>query len=162
MQRRLDPLPPSSTYALFAEDEHSHPLEDRETVSHKTLHFKPSPLSTTFFGTRNVDVIQLAIHDRVHAATNHRISRQSDEQLLILMRYIYVEYASNAAVNTDIGKEIAHLNTLVVQHAVPDIIANLAQYMTYLQNASRLPSPIPRGEQTSMRGTKTTSMFRSA
>ena len=157
-QQILRQLPASQPYGLFTEDLVMRPLEDRVTTSHKMLHIQPTTLSNTFFATANVDVIQLGLRDAVQRATRYTIDRQSDEQLVIVMRYIYIEHASHKEQNVDI--EVRRLNDLVVREALPNVISNLAQYLAYLRDASKLPEPLPRGQQTSVRGTKTASLFR--
>lgn len=74
------------------------------------------------------------------------------------MRYIFIEHASHSEQN--VTAEVRRLNDLVVRETLPNIVSNLAQYLAYLRDASKLPEPLPRGLQTSMRGTKTASLFR--
>lgn len=157
--QRLTGLPASQPYALVAESTIERPLVDVDTVAHRTMHRQETPLSRAFFGTQNIDVLQLAIRDAVRRATKHDIDRQSDDQLLAYMRYIFIEYSSNST-SQDVAAEIKALNDIVVKYTVPDIVANLLTYLAYLRDASRLPEPVPRGAATSVIGTRTTAMIR--
>lgn len=157
--QRLPSLPATQPYSLFAESSSHAPLVQREELAHRTLHRRETPLSRAFFSTQNLDVLQLAIHEAVKRATKHDIDRQSDDQLLVYMRFVFIDYASNST-STDIAAEVRALNDIVVRYVVPDIVANLAQYLAYLRDASRLPEPLPRGSATSARGTKSTAFFK--
>lgn len=113
-------------------------------------------LSTRFFGRANVDRLQSRLQTEILKRTGLRIDRQSDEQLLIVMRYVYVQSSRN----TGGEAEVRRLNDLVLREIVPQVGAGLAQYMAYLRDASRLPVPLARGQATSIKGNKTAELFR--
>lgn len=133
-------------------------VEPRTVAMLRSIREVPTPLNTAFFGTDNVDAIQRELLAVLKARLGVEISRQSDEQLLIVMRSVYARESSNK--NTDVAAEVYRLNGLVLAETVPIVGANLRQHLTYLRDASRLPEPIPRGLQTSVRGDKTVSLFR--
>ncbi len=113
-------------------------------------------LNTLFFGQANVDAIQAQLRDVIKKRLGYVIDRQPDDQLLIIMRYVYMNEARN-----DGGvKEIKRLNGLVLKEIAPMVASGVMQYLAYLRDASRLPTPIPRAQATSVKGTTTTEMFK--
>ena len=54
-------------------------------------------LSKLYFSSKNIDLVQEKIKNVVKTATENKISidRQSDDELLIVMRSIYLQYGSN-------------------------------------------------------------------
>jgi hypothetical protein len=133
-------------------------VEPRTVAMLRSIREVPTPLNTAFFGSQNVDAIQRELVAVLRARLGVEISRQSDEQLLIVMRSVYARESSNRT--TGVPAEVHRLNGLVLAETVPIVGANLRQHLTYLRDASRLPEPIPRGLQTSVRGDKTVSLFR--
>ena len=61
----------------------------------------------------------------------YTIGRQSDVELKIIMRSIYLQNSKNLA--TDVAGQIRELNRLVANEAVPSIIVNIEQYLGYKQ-----------------------------
>lgn len=114
-----------------------------------------SILSRSFFSDRNIDIIQNNIRYTVYKESNkkHIIGRQSDIQLQIVMRSIYLQYSKN--LNTDIREQIMELNSMVVNYCVPKILSEIQQYIGYKQDISKLPDPIDRSLNLSVKGTKT-------
>lgn len=121
-----------------------------------STHLQRTPLSDAFFAGANVERLQAALREEVRARTGYAIDRQSDEQLLIVMRYVFVQSARHQGGDA----EVRRLNGLVLREVVPQVGAGLAQYLAYLRDASTLPAPIPRGQATSVKGTKPNQLFR--
>lgn len=111
-------------------------------------------LTKLFFSPENINVLQDGIRYRVYMESNQRytIGRQSDQELKIIMRSIYLQYAKNQS--TDCVGQTRELNGRVLDAAVPDILSNLYQYETYRRDASTLPMPMERAPMTSSKGTK--------
>lgn len=95
-----------------------------------------SNLSNAFFSKENVDLIQNYIIERVRIESNNEfnIGRQSDLQLQIIMRSIYLSNAKN--LNTNIEEQVAILNNYVVDECVKEIIPNIKQYLGYRKDIS--------------------------
>lgn len=129
--------------------------ESRNVSMVRSTHLQPNALSASFFGNANLDALQRRIQQEIRKRTGYVIDRQSDEQLLIVMRYVYMQSARN----TGGAAEVRRLNELVLREVVPQVGAGLAQYLGYLRDASTLPTPIARGQATSIKGTKTTQLF---
>lgn len=136
----------------------SAPLEDGLTSVLRSLNRPRTPLSEAFFRVENIDVIQNRLRATLQRQTGYAIDRQSDTHLTIIMRKVFAEHASN--VSQELGAEVRRLNDLVLGIAVPMVASGVAAYLTYLKDASRLPEPLPRGVQTSVKGTRQLELFR--
>uniref|UniRef100_A0A6C0KU12 Minor capsid protein P8 central region domain-containing protein n=1 Tax=viral metagenome TaxID=1070528 RepID=A0A6C0KU12_9ZZZZ len=112
-------------------------------------------LTEIFFSTQNINALQEAIRYRVYIESNRKytIGRQSDQELKIIMRSIYLQYSQN--LDTDCIGQTRALNQRVLDSAVPEVLSNLYQYETYRKDASTLPMPLDRAPLLSTRGTKT-------
>lgn len=100
-------------------------------------------LSNTFFSTGNVENIQLMIRYYFHKEKGQVISDQSNNELLTIMRAIFLKY-SNAAANTndEILFEVRELNNLVVEYSLKQIYINFDNYNRYINDLEKLPLPI--------------------
>ena len=84
--------------------------------------------------------------------TNQVVDKQDFNELLIVMRSIYLEYSShppiiNEKMPNDIKKkvlsmytdEILRLNNIVIDYVYPNVLSQVQAYITYLRDASSLP-----------------------
>lgn len=104
----------------------------------RSLGQPPTPLNTAFFARDNVDLLQRAIQSRIAETMGIDIERQSDWQLLLIMRRTYMETANNWP--EDVTTEVSRLNTMVLQDSTVAVSQNVAAFMTY---QSKLPMPVP-------------------
>ena len=111
-------------------------------------------LSDLFFSSENVEALQQGIRYRIYVETNGQfvIGRQSDQELKIIMRSIYYQYARNDG--SDCVAQSRELNAKVLDWAVPDVLSNIMQYQTYKKDASTLPTPLDHPPLMSIKGTK--------
>ena len=109
-------------------------------------------LNSLFFSDVNVQALQQGIRYTVYTKTQRTIDKQSERELRVIMRSIYLQYGRNMPSN--IVSQVKELNKRVLDYVVPKIIVELNQYRTYLQDASALPIPMDRGQNTSTTGTK--------
>jgi len=112
-------------------------------------------LSITFFSKENIDIIQKNIIYDVYLKSNgkYKIQRQSDQELIIIMRSYYYQYAKNSEIN--IKEQIRELNKMVSDWSVNEIIKNIQQHDGYKESVSTLPMPLDRSQLTTQKGTKT-------
>lgn len=103
-------------------------------------------LEEVFFSEKNIDLLNKKIILGIFKMTNgeYNIKLQTNENLLIVMRYIFIEYAKHLP--TDIKTQIKELNCAVINEVIPQLITNITQHTTYLKDISSplvpLPSPI--------------------
>jgi hypothetical protein len=114
-----------------------------------------STLSQVFFSKQNIDLIQNQIRYNVWIKSNkkHIIGRQSDTELEIVMRSIYLQYSKNLQYN--IKEQIEELNSMILKYCIPNILSEVEQYLSYKQNVSSLPQPMERPQSLSSAGSKT-------
>lgn len=134
------------------------PLEAKVNTMLRGIREDPNPLNMAFFGTSNIDALQGRIVSVIKQKTGMTIGRQSDDELLVVMRNVYM--SAGALRSGNVSREVSRLNEQVLRIAVPNVGAGLAAYLGYVRDASRLPEPLPRGEQTSIKGEKTAALFR--
>jgi hypothetical protein len=112
-------------------------------------------LSRTFFSPENTKIIQNAIRKNVYDRSGDKqwvIDEQSADELQIVMRSLYLQYAKN--LEFDIPGQINELNRLVIEWCVPRIMSEVQMYQYYLKDISTLPTPMPQPMSVSSAGTK--------
>ena len=114
-----------------------------------------SLLSQAFFSKNNIDLLQNQIRYNVWLQSNkqHIIGRQSETELEIIMRSIYLQYSKNLPYN--IKEQIKELNSMILDYCIPNILSEVEQYLSYKVNVSTLPTPIAIPKSLSSAGTKT-------
>jgi hypothetical protein len=110
-------------------------------------------LSESYFSKENVDYVQDEIIKRVYKQTGHVISRQSDMNLQIIMRSIYLQYGKNLP--CQIKEQVLELDEEVIKEALKIIIPNIEQTIGYRKDISELPRTMNRPINVSSAGTKT-------
>jgi hypothetical protein len=114
----------------------------------------PNPISDLYFSSNNVNVLQDGIRYKVWKETQQRytIGRQNDNELRIVMRSIYFQYAKHQP--KDIVGQVRELNAKVLEWVVPEIVSNLRQHERYRVDASQLPMPLEHPTMMTQKGTK--------
>jgi len=89
-------------------------------------------LETIFFSDENIDLINKQLILAVYNNSNKQIliQKQSNDSLIIIMRYIFIEYARHMPY--DIMNQIKELNCKVINEILPNIITNVTQKIEYL------------------------------
>ena len=102
-----------------------------------------------------MDIIQNNIRYKVYINTEkkHIIDKQSDIELEIVMRSIYLQHSPNLP--NQILEQINYLNELVCNWCSEKIIPELYQYIGYLKEIEYMPVPIEHPINISSKGTKT-------
>lgn len=91
-------------------------------------------LSEHYFSKCNLDHVQQLLILNVANITNsqYKIGRQSDRELLLVMRHIYLHEASNK--NDNIVSEVNRLNNIVINKIMPKLLSNIEQHVTYIND----------------------------
>jgi hypothetical protein len=112
-------------------------------------------VSELFFSKENKDIIQQGIINSVYNMSEgeYKIGRQSEQELIIVMRSMYFQHSKN--LNFNIKEQVKELNTLVIRWCVDEIIKNIRQYIGYKKSISTLPLPMEHSLLPSQKGTKT-------
>ncbi len=114
-----------------------------------------SKLNQLYFSKKNLDLIQDMIRYRVYIKSNQKyiISRQSNVEVQIVMRSIYLQQSTNLP--TNIKEQITYLNNLVADWCVEKIIPEVEQHVGYIRDISYYPMPIDLPKNMSQKGSRT-------
>jgi hypothetical protein len=114
-----------------------------------------SQLNQLFFSKKNMDNIQNMIRYNVYLKSENKfiIDRQSDIELEIIMRAIYLQYSPNLP--NQITEQIRYLNKLVCDWCVEQIIPEVQQYIGYMKEIEYMPVPIDLPLNLSSKGSRT-------
>lgn len=117
--------------------------------------FTRNSVSDLFFSCNNIDVLHDGIRYKIYQLTNgrHTIGRQSDQDLKIVMRSIYLQYSKNLP--TDVIGQVKQLNAKVLDWCVNEVLSNVKQYDRYVIDASTLPLPLERSPIMTAKGSRT-------
>lgn len=121
--------------AYFTENKDSELLRDqyiKNTI--KQTEEEISDLAKYFFSDANIDLINKQLVLKVYKISDkkYHIPFQEKDKLLIVMRYVWIQYSKN--LNFKIREQIKELNCNVVSEIIPDIITNIQQYFGYLED----------------------------
>lgn len=124
-------------------------------------------LTFLFFSKKNIDNIQDILKFVVHRETSYIIDNQSVNELLIIMRALFLEYSLHPKLITEemsekersellkkYTAEVARLNMIVINQVVPKIISQIQQYVDYLRDASEQPYYMDKPKNDSVKGQK--------
>jgi hypothetical protein len=102
-------------------------------------------LEKTFFSKENINLINKQLILSVYNSTNKQflICAQKEANLLIVMRYVFIEYSRNLPY--DINNQIKNLNYQVVSEILPTVVSNIDQKIGYLKDIETQPigPPLP-------------------
>jgi glutathionyl-hydroquinone reductase len=103
-----------------------------------------SILSKTYFSEDNIYSIQQQIRYKIFLMSNekHTIPNQDSEQLTIVMRSIFLQFALNKP--DDILNQVLTLNQMVIDYCANQIWVEIKQYIGYLRDIDQGMVPIDR------------------
>jgi hypothetical protein len=123
--------------------------------------WEQTPLSTAYFSEKNVRAIQNSIKAAIYSrsgANKWVIDDQSMDELQIIMRAMFLQYARNQP--TNIEEQVAELNSIVVEWAAPKIMSEIEQHFFYLRDISQMPQQMIHPMNVSSAGTKSFDLTR--
>ena len=144
---------PGISYQLYENEKNPYNFEN----SLKSIH-SDNVLNKTFFSQKNIDMIQNTIINEVSKKTGYKIGRQSELQLQIIMRSIFLQYSKNDPCN--IKQQIIDLDRKVIDYSVDRITIEISQYLEYKDTINKLPTPLSHPQNLSNAGKKSLSPFR--
>jgi len=101
-------------------------------------------LSYAFFSGGNIQILQNGLRAGVYnlSEQNFSIPPQNSDQLVIIMRTMYYQYAK---FNQDpISQQVAALNNRVLEYVVPFLYNEAVAYYKYIRDQSTLVIPLER------------------
>jgi hypothetical protein len=113
-----------------------------------------TPLNQAYFSPANVQIVQNLLRREVYDRSDGKylIDEQSVDELLIVMRAMYLQYGKNQP--DDIPGQISDLNRTVADWSVPKIIAECSMHETYLYDIQHMPVPLQQPVKLTNKGTK--------
>jgi hypothetical protein len=137
-------------YDMFKEER---PNSSFQKEAIRGIH-QDNELAQLFFSVENLNALQQGIRYLVYKRTcgKHTIGKQSDTELQIIMRSVYLEHGRYKQYK--VLEEVKRLNTIVLNYCVPKIVEELNIYMHYRKDIAQLPVPMDRGQFVSSKGTR--------
>lgn len=150
---RVDTLPHANytMYGLFENGNDKLSQFNREAII--GVH-QQTPLNDLFFSRQNIEALQVGVKNMVAKRTDGEfvIGKQSEVELQIVMRAIYLQHAKH--MTTNIIEQVRELNSLVIDFCVPRIIEEIKMFKYYKHDIGQLPIPLDRGQFSSSKGLK--------
>lgn len=139
-----------TSYKFFDEQLENH---DFQKQGIKNIHVE-NKVSALFFSRHNINTLQSGIRYSVYkrSQNQHIIDNQSENDLMVIMRSIYLQYSKNLPYN--IVEQVKKLNSMVLDYCVPNILREVNQYNNYTNDISSLPIPLEHAKNMSSKGTK--------
>jgi hypothetical protein len=116
-------------------------------------------VSQVFFGADNVEALQQGLRYGVYRASGGKlvIDRQSDDELLIVMRSVFLQYSRNLP--GGVLAQVQTLNSQVLDFCVNRTLLEVRQHLKYSSEVQVNPVPVhDRGLSTSQKGTRVLEM----
>jgi len=114
-------------------------------------------LITAFFSDENIAVLQTRLRQAVKANLGLVISRQSDQEMVQVMRAMYSMHGNPRP--SDVRQEVNRLNGIVLDYVVPHVTTNVRAHMGYLRDISRPYRLLDRPSYASLKGEQTVQLF---
>lgn len=165
--RNIDKLGTPGNYNLTIDDSVDATLSQSNTRHLFKNLYGETLLTSLFFSKTNIVNIQNLIKMMVFKQMNKVVSDQSTNELMIVMRSIFLTYSEHPLlINENMSEtqknelykqyslEVARLNELVLNDIVPKICSELQQYLGYLHDSSNPRFIIDRSQNTSVTGQK--------
>lgn len=138
------------TAVLFAPEPYLTPERVAEQIQYR---HEETPLNKLFFSQQNIDTLQDQIRSTVYQMVGGSIDRQSDSDLMLIMRSYYLQYAENDP--RRVGEELDSLNKRVVNFSANRIAVEVEAYRYYRKDIMDFPAPIALPIDTHIFGTRT-------
>lgn len=110
-------------------------------------------VSRLFFSEENIKRIQKKIKVEVYERSQGKfklVEDQDESDLIVIMRYIYLDYGKNLP--NEIVRQVKILNDKTVNYLLPDILTNIKQYYGYIRDISTPITPLIRPMSTNTNG----------
>jgi hypothetical protein len=140
-------IPPA---VLFAPEPYMTPERVAEQIQYR---HEETPLNKLFFSQQNIDSLQDQIRSTVYQMVGASIDRQSDSDLMLIMRSYYLQYAENDP--RRVGEELDLLNRRVVHFSANRIAVEVQAFRYYRKDIMDFPAPISLPIHTNVYGTRT-------
>jgi hypothetical protein len=115
-----------------------------------------NPVSDMFFSHRNLKhlkyLICRSIYQQSGGVYNPSPEAQSDNELLVVMRSMYLGHARHLP--DKISEQVAELNFQIMIDMVPRAISSAQQQLSFIRDSTQQPLPMDRPQHMSSAGTR--------
>jgi hypothetical protein len=163
-------LPKGDVSSLVSPGRHNFTTDDHKIAESNTKYlfknlYGETLLTYLFFSDKNIQNIQNVMKLLVFKEYNYIIDDQSVNELMIIMRSIFLEYSAHpplidesmtpeekARLQLMYKAEVARLNEIVISTVVPRVISQLQGYLDYLRDAKEQPYQMETPKNDSIKG----------
>jgi predicted restriction endonuclease len=113
-------------------------------------------VSLLYFSDNNMQRVQQQIKREIFRLSNESFKlevNQDPQDLLIAMRYIFLEHSKNLPTHT--VRQVKILNRQLLDYIVPDIMTNIKQHYKYLKDISEPIKPMDQPLNVNNKGRRT-------
>lgn len=124
-------------------------MQERVSIKNKTTEYRAAVsneeesniLAKVYFSAENIQIVQNGLRAGVYNLSNKTqiITQQNIDVLKVIMRSIYLQYAEH---KKDVKSEVAYLNSLVLDYAIPNVYNGVLGYIKYTEDISTLVKPL--------------------
>lgn len=115
-----------------------------------------SPVGDLFFSEQNMrhlkNLICKSIYKQSGGKYNVSPESQSDNELLLVMRSVYLDHARHLP--DKVREQVGELNLQVLMDMVPRCISLAQQHLSYIRDSTQQPLPMDRSQYVSSAGTR--------
>ena len=148
---RVDILTAPSSDILFKMREQTNRINAPSDYSSEALkgEFECNNLAKVFFSKENIQKLQEQLKSGVYKKSKNTIviPNQSIDNMKIIMRRTYYQYAQDTVSDKSVRNEVKRLNDLILQSIIPSVYNAAIAYQKYQRDVSQLPMPMQRPRQ---------------
>lgn len=122
-------------------------------ATNMTGNMSKTGLSDMYFSQSNIDYLQNNIISGIFNMSNTKICKQSETELLIIMRSIFIQNAKHLDYNFQ--EQINELNSHVLSYSIKNIDSSIKQYNGYIDNITKEQTVMNMPQNVSIKGDKT-------
>lgn len=129
-------------------------VKNKDKFDRLTGTLSKSKLSGLYFSQVNVDFLQDQIIERIYKKSKgqHVIGKQSEDELLIIMRSIYLQYGKNG--DNNLQNQINDLNERVLEYCVGNVMMNIQQHYDFLRDITKEQDIMEKPQYVHIKGEK--------
>lgn len=120
--------------------------------------FSEHPVNRLFFSPLNLHALQQGLRYGVYKRTGLVIAEQSEQELLVVMRSVYLQHAVHA--DADVRGQVRALNALVLDYCVDAVSKEVRGYREYAKTVDTTPQPMPHAINVSVKGDRVLELTR--
>jgi hypothetical protein len=107
-------------------------------------------VAAQLFSDRNLQRLDLMLRRVIREKYGHVVSRQSVDELAIVLRAVYEMYGNPASEHPEL--EVEKLNAYALEYLVPHVKGNIDAYISYVRDSTTPYRLLDRPTNTSLRG----------